>query len=144
MTISGDHFRYDRLLHGKHGRSLESNLSITVLTDQDYGPVKFMIKCFEANYPESLGVVLVHKSPWIFHSISPPPKTPYGRRAQLTLSPHRHMENHQRLARPRRRQQSPLHQRRQRARNLHRAQPHHQRTRRRRPLGVQIPRTPTQ
>lgn len=36
---------------------------------QDYGPVKFMIKCFEANYPESLGVVLVHKSPWIFHSM---------------------------------------------------------------------------
>lgn len=27
-----------------------------------------MIKCFEANYPESLGVVLVHKSPWIFQS----------------------------------------------------------------------------
>jgi len=27
-----------------------------------------MIKCFEANYPESLGVVLVHKSPWIFSS----------------------------------------------------------------------------
>lgn len=25
-----------------------------------------MIKCFEANYPESLGIVLVHKSPWIF------------------------------------------------------------------------------
>ena len=25
-----------------------------------------MIKCFEANYPESLGTVLVHKSPWIF------------------------------------------------------------------------------
>jgi hypothetical protein len=25
-----------------------------------------MIKCFEANYPESLGAVLVHKSPWIF------------------------------------------------------------------------------
>lgn len=25
-----------------------------------------MIKCFEANYPESLGSVLVHKSPWIF------------------------------------------------------------------------------
>lgn len=33
---------------------------------QDYTPVKFMIKCFEANYPESLGVVLVHKAPWIF------------------------------------------------------------------------------
>ena len=25
-----------------------------------------MIKCFEANYPESLGAVLVHKAPWIF------------------------------------------------------------------------------
>lgn len=36
---------------------------------QDYGPVKFMIKCFEANYPESLGVVLVHKSPWVFHGM---------------------------------------------------------------------------
>ncbi|KAI4283191.1 MAG: hypothetical protein L6R38_002344 [Xanthoria sp. 2 TBL-2021] len=39
------------------------------MANMDYGPVKFMIKCFEANYPESLGVVLVHKSPWIFHSI---------------------------------------------------------------------------
>lgn len=25
-----------------------------------------MIKCFEANYPESLGVVLIHKAPWVF------------------------------------------------------------------------------
>ncbi|KAL8840240.1 MAG: hypothetical protein Q9170_001447 [Blastenia crenularia] len=39
------------------------------LANMDYGPVKFMIKCFEANYPESLGVVLVHKSPWIFQSV---------------------------------------------------------------------------
>lgn len=38
---------------------------------QDYHPVKFMIKCFEANYPESLGVVLIHKAPWIFSSSSP-------------------------------------------------------------------------
>jgi hypothetical protein len=28
-----------------------------------------MIKCFEANYPESLGVVLVHKAPWVFQGI---------------------------------------------------------------------------
>ena len=37
--------------------------------------MKFMIKCFEANYPESLGAVLVYKSPWIFHgrSILVPP-----------------------------------------------------------------------
>ena len=35
----------------------------------DYTPVKFMIKCFEANYPESLGAVLVHKAPFVFSAI---------------------------------------------------------------------------
>lgn len=40
------------------------------MANMDYGPVKFMIKCFEANYPESLGVVLVHKAPWIFQGMS--------------------------------------------------------------------------
>lgn len=30
-----------------------------------------MIKCFEANYPESLGSVLVHKAPWIFQGTNP-------------------------------------------------------------------------
>jgi CRAL/TRIO-like protein len=36
------------------------------MANMDYTPVKFMIKCFEANYPESLGTVLVYKAPWIF------------------------------------------------------------------------------
>ncbi|EFX03614.1 cral trio domain containing protein [Grosmannia clavigera kw1407] len=39
------------------------------LANMDYTPVKFMIKCFEANYPECLGAVLVHKAPWIFQGI---------------------------------------------------------------------------
>ncbi|KAK7744341.1 phosphatidylinositol transfer protein csr1 [Diatrype stigma] len=39
------------------------------LANMDYAPVKFMIRCFEANYPESLGVVLVHKAPWVFQGI---------------------------------------------------------------------------
>ncbi|CAN8104929.1 unnamed protein product [Discula destructiva] len=39
------------------------------MANMDYTPLKFMIKCFEANYPESLGSVLVHKSPWIFQGI---------------------------------------------------------------------------
>ncbi|KAI9787720.1 MAG: hypothetical protein M1839_000251 [Geoglossum umbratile] len=39
------------------------------LANMDYAPVRFMIKCFEANYPESLGVVVVHKAPWIFQGI---------------------------------------------------------------------------
>ncbi len=36
------------------------------MANMDYTPVKFMIKCFEANYPECLGAVLVHKAPWVF------------------------------------------------------------------------------
>ncbi|CAK7272101.1 phosphatidylinositol transfer protein csr1 [Sporothrix epigloea] len=39
---------------------------ILLIREQDYSPVKFMIKCFEANYPECLGTVLVHKAPWLF------------------------------------------------------------------------------
>ncbi|APA14115.1 hypothetical protein sscle_12g088850 [Sclerotinia sclerotiorum 1980 UF-70] len=39
------------------------------LANMDYAPVKFMIKCFEANYPECLGVVLVHRAPWVFQGI---------------------------------------------------------------------------
>lgn len=39
------------------------------MANMDYTPVKFMIKIFEANYPESLGTVLVHKSPWLFQGI---------------------------------------------------------------------------
>ncbi|CAK4022018.1 Hypothetical predicted protein [Lecanosticta acicola] len=39
------------------------------MANMDYTPVKFMIKCFEANYPESLGSVIVYKAPWIFQGI---------------------------------------------------------------------------
>ncbi|KAL8404588.1 hypothetical protein RB594_009444 [Gaeumannomyces avenae] len=39
------------------------------MANMDYAPVKFMIKCFEANFPECLGAVLVHKAPWIFQGI---------------------------------------------------------------------------
>ncbi|CAL5867032.1 uncharacterized protein PFLUO_LOCUS1244 [Penicillium psychrofluorescens] len=36
------------------------------LSNMEYSPVKFIIKCFEANYPESLGILLIHNAPWIF------------------------------------------------------------------------------
>lgn len=39
------------------------------LSNMDYTPVKFIIKFFEANYPESLGAVLLYKAPWIFQGI---------------------------------------------------------------------------
>ena len=64
------------------------------MANMDYGPVKFMIKCFEANYPESLGVVLVHKSPWIFQGKS------VTLRFVKLADDSRHMEHYQRLVRP--------------------------------------------
>ncbi|CAG8506835.1 3193_t:CDS:2 [Paraglomus occultum] len=36
------------------------------LSNVDYQYINFMIKCFEAYYPESLGVCLVHRAPWVF------------------------------------------------------------------------------
>ncbi|KAH7138092.1 hypothetical protein B0J11DRAFT_4621 [Dendryphion nanum] len=39
------------------------------MANMDYAPVKFMIKCFEANYPECLGTVLVYRAPWLFNTI---------------------------------------------------------------------------
>lgn len=39
------------------------------MANMDYTPVKFMIKIFEANYPESLGHICVHRAPWIFNTI---------------------------------------------------------------------------
>lgn len=39
------------------------------LKNMDYAPIKFLIKCFEAHYPESLGICLIHKAPWVFQGI---------------------------------------------------------------------------
>ncbi|KAJ5799317.1 uncharacterized protein N7518_001385 [Penicillium psychrosexuale] len=36
------------------------------LSNMEYPPVKFILRCFEANYPESLGQLLIHNAPWIF------------------------------------------------------------------------------
>lgn len=39
------------------------------MANMDYEPVKYMIGAFEAHYPESLGVLLIHRAPWIFGGI---------------------------------------------------------------------------
>lgn len=39
------------------------------LSNMDYGAVKFMLKCFESHYPESLGFVLIHRAPLLFSGI---------------------------------------------------------------------------
>lgn len=45
------------------------DLSDFALSNMDYAAVKFIIKCFENHYPESLGFILIHKAPWIFQGI---------------------------------------------------------------------------
>lgn len=45
------------------------DLSDFSMSNMDYNAVKFIIKCFEAHYPESLGFILIHKAPWIFQGI---------------------------------------------------------------------------
>ncbi|RIA92224.1 CRAL-TRIO domain-containing protein [Glomus cerebriforme] len=39
------------------------------LANMDLQYVKFMIQCFEAYYPESLGTLLIHKAPWVFAQV---------------------------------------------------------------------------
>lgn len=45
------------------------DLSHFSLSNMDNAAVKFIIKCFEGHFPESLGVLMIHKAPWVFASI---------------------------------------------------------------------------
>ncbi|KAL3236486.1 CRAL-TRIO domain-containing protein [Nakaseomyces bracarensis] len=45
------------------------DLSDFSMSNMDYAPVQFLITCFEAHYPESLGRLYIHKAPWIFSPI---------------------------------------------------------------------------
>ncbi|KAI1321480.1 hypothetical protein EDD11_005171 [Mortierella claussenii] len=39
------------------------------LSNMDYNLVQFLVKCFEAYYPESLGAILVHNAPLVFWGV---------------------------------------------------------------------------
>lgn len=71
LTRQGDHLRYDKLYTGQYGKTVGEHFVVFFSSNswQDYTPVKFIIKCFEANYPESLGAVLIHQAPWIFSGL---------------------------------------------------------------------------
>lgn len=49
--------------------SLMFDLSGFSLKNADNAPVKFLTSMFDAHYPESLGIVIVHNAPWIFHTV---------------------------------------------------------------------------
>ncbi|KAK6202847.1 CRAL-TRIO domain-containing protein [Scheffersomyces amazonensis] len=39
------------------------------LKNADYAAIKFLADVFEAHYPETLGVILIHNAPWIFSTV---------------------------------------------------------------------------
>ncbi|KAI9289375.1 CRAL-TRIO domain-containing protein [Umbelopsis sp. AD052] len=45
------------------------NLADFTLANMDFDFVKFLVTCFEAYYPESLGVCLIHRAPWVFSAV---------------------------------------------------------------------------
>ncbi|GEQ69118.1 hypothetical protein JCM33374_g2789 [Metschnikowia sp. JCM 33374] len=49
--------------------SLMFDLSGFSMKNADNAPVKFLTSIFEAHYPESLGIVIVHNAPWIFSTV---------------------------------------------------------------------------
>ncbi|KAJ2968691.1 hypothetical protein NUW58_g10168 [Xylaria curta] len=48
-----------------------SNMAGPVVIDvcQEWQPARFVIKAFEANYPECLGAMLIHNAPWVFSGV---------------------------------------------------------------------------
>ncbi|KAF9428216.1 hypothetical protein BGZ94_003076 [Podila epigama] len=49
--------------------ALVFDLSQFGLANMDYNMVKFLVQCFEAYYPESLGTIIIHKSPFVFWGV---------------------------------------------------------------------------
>lgn len=105
------------------------------LANMDYTPVKFMIKCFEAHYPESLGICLVHKAPWVFQGIWVSSSSFLSYNFILT---ERYLEYHQGLARSVCRCQDSLHKDRGRSRDFYPEITNHLFPRRRREVGLHL------
>ncbi|CCC72115.1 hypothetical protein NCAS_0J01360 [Naumovozyma castellii] len=58
-----------RLFMRDQASSILFDLTDFSLSNMEYAPVKFLITCFEAHYPESLKHLFVHKAPWLFNPI---------------------------------------------------------------------------
>lgn len=54
---------------GVNKGSILFDMTAFSLKNADLHAVKFLASAFEANYPEYLGVILIHKAPWIFGTV---------------------------------------------------------------------------
>ncbi|EGV63881.1 phosphatidylinositol transfer protein csr1 [Yamadazyma tenuis] len=55
--------------HGVNKGSILFDMTGFSLANVDLHAVRFLTAAFEANYPEYLGAVLIHKAPWIFSTV---------------------------------------------------------------------------
>lgn len=74
IHVADHHLRHDWLWPLEHGKLLCKSGIYARGTDhdQEYAPVKFIIECFQENYPESLGYMLIHNAPWVFSGMFAP------------------------------------------------------------------------
>ncbi|KAF3985943.1 hypothetical protein FT663_04141 [Candidozyma haemuli var. vulneris] len=54
---------------GNDGANILFDMNGFSLKNADLSAVKFLAKAFEANYPESLSAIWIHKAPWIFNAV---------------------------------------------------------------------------
>lgn len=54
---------------GNDGANILFDMSGFSLKNADLTAVKFLAKAFEANYPECLSAIWIHKAPWIFNAV---------------------------------------------------------------------------
>lgn len=54
---------------GNDGANILFDMSGFSLKNADLNAVKFLAKAFEANYPECLSAIWIHKAPWIFNAV---------------------------------------------------------------------------
>lgn len=54
---------------GNDGANILFDMAGFSLKNADLAAVKFLAKAFEANYPESLSAIWIHKAPWIFNAV---------------------------------------------------------------------------
>ncbi|ORX61781.1 CRAL/TRIO domain-containing protein [Hesseltinella vesiculosa] len=45
------------------------NMDGFTIANWDFEFIKFLVKCFEAYYPETLGFAIIHKAPWVFSTL---------------------------------------------------------------------------
>lgn len=54
---------------GSDGANILFDMSGFSMKNADLSAIKFLAKQFEANYPESLSSIWIHKAPWIFNAV---------------------------------------------------------------------------